>query len=123
LHRIALFSSGSRQGSIRKYFPKCSPTALDLLDRMLVFNPTDRITVEEALNHPFLAQLHNQVCCFLFVESYHTYSGPPMLTLLNSLLQCDEPISSGLFNFDFEREALNSGVDIPKEELQELVYK
>ena len=52
-----------------------------------------------------------------------TYSGPPMLTLLNSLLQCDEPISSGLFNFDFEREALNSGVDIPKEELQELVYK
>lgn len=34
----------------------------------------------------------------------------------------DEPSCSERFNFDFEREALEQGVDIPKEELQELIY-
>ena len=33
--------------------------ALDLLNRLLVFNPDDRITIEEALDHPFLASLHD----------------------------------------------------------------
>lgn len=32
--------------------------AIDLLLKMLVFNPEQRITVVEALNHPFLAKLH-----------------------------------------------------------------
>jgi serine/threonine protein kinase len=81
---------------LRKHFPECTPSALDLLERMLVFNPEKRITVDEALNHPYLAQLHNQ---------------------------CDEPISSEAFNFDFEREALDRGEDIPKEELQALIYR
>ena len=31
-------------------------TALDLLDKMLTFNPHKRITVEEALAHPYLEQ-------------------------------------------------------------------
>lgn len=30
------------------------PKALDLLDKMLVFNPDKRISVEEAINHPYL---------------------------------------------------------------------
>ena len=34
--------------------------ALNIIDNMLVFNPADRITVEEALTHPFLAQLHDE---------------------------------------------------------------
>eukprot|EP00877_Chromochloris_zofingiensis_P006799 jgi/Chrzof1/2372/Cz11g12200.t1_MAPK4 len=33
--------------------------ALDLLSRMLVFNPYKRITVDEALAHPYLAALHD----------------------------------------------------------------
>lgn len=32
--------------------------AIDLLSKMLVFNPEQRISVVEALNHPFLAKLH-----------------------------------------------------------------
>jgi len=55
---------------------------------MLVFNPDDRITVNEALNHPYLAQLHNQ---------------------------CDEPESKSRFNFDFERPYLEAGVDMTKD--------
>ena len=40
-------------------FPDASAQAIDLLERMLQFNPTKRITVEDALAHPYLAQLHN----------------------------------------------------------------
>lgn len=32
---------------------------LDLLQQMLIINPAKRITVEKALNHPYLAEYHN----------------------------------------------------------------
>lgn len=34
-------------------------SAVDLIDKMLVFDPTRRITVEKALEHPYLASLHD----------------------------------------------------------------
>lgn len=37
----------------------CPSLALDLLDRMLTFNPNKRITVEEALAHPYLEQYYD----------------------------------------------------------------
>jgi len=40
-------------------FPKTNQLALDLLDKMLEFNPTKRVSVEEALKHPYLARLHH----------------------------------------------------------------
>lgn len=33
--------------------------ALDLLGKMLTFNPHQRITVEEALSHPYLEQYYD----------------------------------------------------------------
>lgn len=36
-----------------------SNTALDLLSRMLTFNPIKRISVEEALAHPYLEQYYD----------------------------------------------------------------
>jgi hypothetical protein len=35
------------------------PTALDLLEKMLAFDPGDRITVLDALDHPWLAAYHD----------------------------------------------------------------
>eukprot|EP00656_Telonema_subtile_P015566 TRINITY_DN1817_c0_g1_i3.p1 TRINITY_DN1817_c0_g1~~TRINITY_DN1817_c0_g1_i3.p1 ORF type:complete len:425 (-),score=135.18 TRINITY_DN1817_c0_g1_i3:176-1450(-) len=56
-------------------FPNATPDAVDLLDKMLQFDPRKRITVSEALAHPYLA----------------TYHDPE-----------NEPVSSRVFEADFE---------------------
>lgn len=56
-------------------FPNANPDALDLLDRMLAFDPSSRISVEEALQHPYLKIWHDET---------------------------DEPDCPTTFNFDFE---------------------
>lgn len=40
-------------------FPNSPPDALDILDKMLDLNPSRRITVEDALKHPFLETMHD----------------------------------------------------------------
>mmetsp|Transcript_36651 Transcript_36651/g.90501 ORF Transcript_36651/g.90501 Transcript_36651/m.90501 type:complete len:386 (+) Transcript_36651:191-1348(+) len=42
-----------------KTYPKANALAIDLLEKMLVFDPKRRITVEQALEHPYLASLHD----------------------------------------------------------------
>jgi mitogen-activated protein kinase 1/3 len=44
-----------RPEDMSKRFPAATPEALDLLYRFLRFLPEDRITIDEALAHPFLA--------------------------------------------------------------------
>ena len=56
-----------------------SPSAVDLLEKMLVFDPTKRITVDEALCHPYLSSLHD----------------------IN-----DEPVCPSPFSFDFEQSSI-----------------
>lgn len=44
--------------SLESIFPKASPNALDLLRKFLIFDPAKRISLEDALKHPFLQELH-----------------------------------------------------------------
>ena len=41
-------------------FPGANPEAMDLLSKMLIFDPMSRITVEQALGHPYLAPLREE---------------------------------------------------------------
>ncbi|XP_059171934.1 mitogen-activated protein kinase 1-like isoform X1 [Physella acuta] len=43
----------------QKLFPNADVKALDLLEKMLTFNPNKRITVEQALAHPYLEQYYD----------------------------------------------------------------
>ncbi|KAI8466684.1 MAG: mitogen-activated protein kinase 8 [Monoraphidium minutum] len=43
----------------RGMWPDADPQALDLLSRMLMFDPSRRIGVDEALRHPYLSALHD----------------------------------------------------------------
>lgn len=56
-------------------FPNANPDALDLLDKMLAFDPSSRISVDQALEHPYLHIWHDA---------------------------SDEPDCPTTFNFDFE---------------------
>jgi len=77
---------------LAKLYPKANPEALDLLEKMLVFDPSKRITVEGALDHPYMESLHNED---------------------------DEPDAEEVevFSFDFEAEK-----NLTKERLQELIF-
>lgn len=50
--------AGRRKISWSKLFPSANPLALDLLDKLLQFDPSKRLTVTEALAHPYLADYH-----------------------------------------------------------------
>lgn len=40
-------------------FSNCSEECLDLIRKLLTFNPNKRITIEEALKHPYLKDFYN----------------------------------------------------------------
>jgi mitogen-activated protein kinase 1/3 len=46
--------------AFERLYPDADADAIDLLDKMLTFNPNKRITVEEALSHPYLRQYYDQ---------------------------------------------------------------
>ncbi|GKE19786.1 mitogen-activated protein kinase homolog MMK1, partial [Tanacetum coccineum] len=64
--------------SFNEKFPQVHPAAIDLIEKMLTFDPRQRITVEDALAHPYLTSLHDI---------------------------SDEPVCMTPFNFDFEHHA------------------
>lgn len=46
--------------SLSSIFPNANPIALDLLSKMLVFNPLKRFTIEECIAHPYFHGLHDK---------------------------------------------------------------
>ena len=52
---VAILVDFVQRQPFHQEFPTANPHALDLLDRMLQFDPRQRISVDDALNHPYLA--------------------------------------------------------------------
>ena len=49
-----------KQKNLKNLFPKATAIELNLLGRLLQFNPNKRINVLEALEHPYVADFHEQ---------------------------------------------------------------
>lgn len=49
----------TKKVALETIFPTASDDAIDLMKKLMKFNPGDRLTVEEALEHPYVAQFHN----------------------------------------------------------------
>jgi len=75
-------------------YPNANPLAIDFLTKTLTFDPKKRITVEDALAHPYL-------------EAYHDPDDEPVAP----------PLDPEFFEFDLHKD------DISKEQLKELLYE
>jgi mitogen-activated protein kinase 1/3 len=75
-------------------FPNANPLAVDFLTKTLTFDPKKRVTVEEALAHPYL-------------EAYHDPDDEPVAP----------PLDPEFFEFDLHKD------DISREQLKELLYE
>jgi mitogen-activated protein kinase 15 len=51
--------NAKKKYSFSQFFQNASKEALDFLKRTLVFDPTKRLTAEQALKHPYVKQFHN----------------------------------------------------------------
>jgi mitogen-activated protein kinase 15 len=73
-HAATILSSINiaKKRSFHNFFPNASETALDLLRRLLVFNPHHRLTVEEALKHKYVEQFSSpeeEIVCDKVIET------------------------------------------------------
>ncbi len=59
---IRRMGAGATHQPLSEQFPGASPLALDLLARLLTFDQIKRCTVDEALSHPYLWEMHSRAC-------------------------------------------------------------
>jgi mitogen-activated protein kinase 15 len=71
----------SQRTKLSDLFPHASKDALDLLSKCLMFNPQKRITCDEALKHPYVAEFHvpaEEISCTgviqIPIDDNHKYS-------------------------------------------------
>ena len=50
---------GRQKKDFRDLFPECHPNATDLLEKLLAFNPSERVDARTALAHPYLEAAHH----------------------------------------------------------------
>jgi renal tumor antigen len=55
------FDFPEKEGTgIAKLIPNVSPDAQDLITKLLIYNPDNRITANQALKHPYFKELREQ---------------------------------------------------------------
>ena len=79
-------------GDFEGTFSSWEPVAVDLLRKMLRYNPVERITIEDALNHEFIGDLHYEP---------------------------DEPTTVPVSSFDFDFELYDLSIEEQKSLIQD----
>lgn len=113
-----------RKQQLSARFPSMSPGALDLLEKMLVFDPTKRITGTRK-EFKFLRETLTGYCFKSFVPLFCIYTFESLAVeealchpYLSSLHDTkDEPVSARPFSFDFEQPTCT------EEQIKELIWR
>jgi mitogen-activated protein kinase 7 len=93
-------------------FPKANPVALDLLEKLLKFDPAVRITVEEALAHPYLEAYHDEDD-----EPEHKHEFDFSFEAVDSMEEMKKMIAQEVMEFKAQKMALHSTLPRPKDPL------
>lgn len=92
---------------LAKMYPNASPEAVDLLSKMLTWDPDERITADEALRHPWLKQYH---------RSNANWTPPPPFSRFAEVELID---SIGDFRLALERESDEMRLELAALEAEE----
>ncbi|KAL7311034.1 mitogen activated protein kinase 2, variant 2 [Mucor circinelloides] len=82
-------------------YPRASPLAIDLLNKLLTFDPAKRITVEEALAHPYLSAYHDEDD-----EPSHTQSFDFSFEVVESMEDMRKMIAQEVMTFKAQKQGL-----------------
>jgi serine/threonine protein kinase len=112
-YKDMLLSSKKPKKPLEHRFPHdTDPIALDLLEKMLVFDPRKRITVEDALRHQYFDELHDSddepIACGAFTEPQHDLDRKDCLELIWKEIQ----------SFEHEETELRSDKELSEQQKQ-----
>lgn len=129
LFYLQSFSSKPKK-DLKTAFPAAPNEALDLLSKMVIFNPHQRITLEEALKHPFFDKVRSAATSEPASSSLssastgahtpttfqqHKHHSPPLLCK-NSLAML-----KGMASMKQELLEFDNGTELSKPRLRELI--
>ncbi|CDS06216.1 Putative CMGC/MAPK protein kinase [Lichtheimia ramosa] len=82
-------------------YPRANPLAIDLLNKLLEFDPAKRITVEEALAHPYLSAYHD-----VDDEPVHTETFDFSFEVVESIEDMRKMIAQEVMSFKANKQGL-----------------
>ena len=112
---------GDSTETLESALPNATPLALDLIRRLLMFNPSERITADDAVQHPYVVAYHDASASQPLADGTAMLSEWLTITVRVWPLP-DAPAPASALTLPSFRS--HQGVSmLPKEQLQNLIFQ